>query len=226
LQIKNKLEFSPKQKRSFQTILSGLKFAKFSNKPIRFLTLTTSELCSNSLDYDNRSLNNDFQKLRKRILRYSPYRLYKDGYISKSNMTSKYGRNHLLKKFFFEYFKVITNEGNGVIHILYRGSYLPHSFIVDNWTDIHNSWSCNIKHIDLKNLKSASSYVVSQYVSGQGSSYVRSSMSHNWVFYGFKSKWYKLKRDYRSKCFELWDKILYRKSYEYFLKQWSIDDFG
>jgi hypothetical protein len=219
--------FNAKQKRSFQTLMSGFKLSKYGNKTVRFLTLSTSDECKNQLGYSNGSLNYDFQILRKRILRYSPYRLYKEGYITHNNMIKKYGRDNLTKTFNFEYFKVETNESNGVLHITYRGSYLPYDFLVDNWTDIHLSWDLNIKKINLDDSKNASCYIVSQYVGGQGSSYVRSSQSWNWVYRGFKTKWYSLKHWYRGKqLFSIWDNILKQYALDYFYPQCSLSDFG
>jgi hypothetical protein len=218
--------FSSKQRRAFQTILSGLKFARFGGKIVRFLTLTTSTLCCEAIGYADGSLNKDFQVLRKRILRYSPYRLYREGYLTSKQLPKLYDRNEYFKKFNFEYFKVETNELNGVLHIVYRGSYLPYNFLVDNWFDIHLSWELNIKKVDLDDVKSASCYVVSQYVGGQGSSYVRSSQSWNWVFRGFKSLWYRMKSAYPDICFGLWDKILRSKAVGYFYPQAVLSDFG
>ena len=190
------------------------------------MTLTTSLLCAQLCDYENGSLNNHFQVLRKRIKRYSPYRLYKEGYISKNKMAKVYKKEEYFKTFDFEYFKVETNEGNGVLHILYRGSYLPYDFLVDNWQEIHNSWDVNIMKINLNDSKNAAGYVVSQYVGGQGSSYVRSSQSWKWVFRGFKSLWYQMKYSYPDKCIELWDKIIRNRALNYFYVQSSLDGFG
>jgi len=220
------MKFDGKQKRAFQTVLSGLKFAFYGSKIIRFMTLTTSVLCSESVDYGNGSLNKDFQVLKKRICRYSPYRLYKEGYLSKNQMSKLYDRNDYFKNFSFEYFKVETNEGNGVLHILYRGSYLPYNFLSDNWFDIHLSFDVNIKKIDNSNSKSASCYVVGQYVSSQHSSYVRSSQSWKWVFRGFKSLWYSMKYSYPDRCFQLWDNILKSRSLNMFYPQSTLSDFG
>ena len=88
-----------------------------------------------------------------------------------------------------EYFKVQTNEGNGVLHITYRGEYLPYNYIVDNWQDIHNSWNVNIKRIsdNKKDTKRSAVYIVSQYLAGQNSSYQRSSQSWKWLFRGYRS---------------------------------------
>lgn len=190
-----------KQKRSFHTILSGLKLSKYGNRPVRFLTLTTSSLMAQSYDFNQGILNSHFQILRKRILRYSPYRLYREGYITKDEMTYYYGHSDLFKKFSFEYFKVETNEGHGVLHIVYRGSYLPHSWISSVWFEIHNSPIVNIKLLNYRDMIKTSCYIVSQYISSQKASYVRSSQSWNWVFRGFKGVWYALKRGVKARCF-------------------------
>ncbi len=219
------MELITKQKRAFQGILSGLKYAKYGNKRIRFLTLTSSELWLNSIESGNGVLNEDFKTLKKRIERYTPYKLFKDGYMTKNNIIKKYGREQLNKKLNFEYFKVETSEGNGVLHILYRGQYLPYNFIVDNWQDIHNSWDIHIMEVDLNRAKDTSAYIVSQYIGNQQSAYVRSSQSWNWVFRGYKQLWYKMKQDYpyQKKYIELWDKILINKAKNYFIKQTQLD---
>jgi len=220
------MSFNIKQKRAFQTIISGIRLSGYGNKSIRFLTLTTSLLCKNSEFFEKGSLNNDFQILKKRICRYSPHRLVSEGYISSQKAKSVYRSEKYFKNFNFEYFKVETSEGNGVLHILYRGSYLPYSFLVDNWQTIHNSWDLNIKKIDTSKPKDSALYVVTQYISSQSSSYVRNSQSWNWVFRGFKQIWYKFARDYRSNCIELWEKYLKKYSLNKFYQQKSLSDFG
>lgn len=230
-----------KQRNAFQTVLSGLKFAKYGNKKIRFLTLTTSDIQFNEFSYsyvDERGilkteLNDHFQVLYKRIKRYSPYRLYKEGYISENKLKSTYRADGIFQKFDFEYFRVETNEGNGVLHILFRGSWLPYNFLVDNWMDIHNSWDLNIKLINMDQLKQSSSYVVSQYMSSQNSSYVRSSQSWKWVFRGFKTRWHLLKYQYNNwknyfevDKYEMWDNILKETAENYFYPQKKLADFG
>jgi hypothetical protein len=219
-------EMNSKQKRSFHTILSGLKYSRYGNKPVRFLTLTTSSIMAQSVDFTNGTLNEHFQALRKRILRCSPYRLFKDGYITEEQMKHYYGHDSLTKKFTFEYFKVETNEGNGVLHIVYRGSYLPQSWLSTVWTEIHNSPIVNIKLLDFKDMKKTACYIVSQYLSSQGSSYVRSSQSWNWVFRGFKKMWYGMKRSYPKSCFNLWDSILEERARKYFYLQSNLIDYG
>jgi hypothetical protein len=106
------------------------------------------------------NLSNDFQVLRKRI-----YRKF----------------NILLP-----YFMVHTNEGNGVLHVLYRSKqYLPQKWLSAQWNDIHLSSYVYIKQPP----NDVANYIVTQYVSGQSSSYQRCSWSHSWVCKGFVKAW-------------------------------------
>lgn len=107
-----------------------------------------------------RSLSKDFGVLAKRIRR-------------------KYGT--------FEYIRVSTNEGNGVIHVLYRGSYIPQVWLSRTWNDIHHSPVVDIRQVKMH--RGLSSYVVSQYVSNQKSSYQRCASSWNWIYYGWSKTW-------------------------------------
>jgi len=189
-QIRN--PWSKKQKSAFNTIFTGLKVAKKFNDDVRFLTLTTSEVQYCNKNYDLKyGLNDDFRKLKQRIKRMSVAKLIQQGYIKPSACRKYYPNRSLVEPFSMEYFKVITNEGNGVIHCLYKGGYLPYNFLVDNWQDIHNSWDVNIKLIKNKkeDLKKSSAYVVSQYVSSQKSSFQRSSQSWNWIIRGYRKMW-------------------------------------
>jgi hypothetical protein len=220
------MAFDKKQKRSFHTVLSGLSLSKYGGRSIRFLTLTTSSLCKESIDYGNGSLNRDFQTLKQRVKRYSPYRLVKEGYLTRSQARYFYRADNYFKKFSFEYFKVLTSEGNGVLHVLCRGSYLPYNFLSDNWFDIHLSFDVNIKLIDLKKPVDGALYVVGQYVSSQNSSYVRSSQSWHWVCRGFKTIWYGFCRWYPDKRFALWDNYLKKLALDLFFPQAMLTDFG
>ena len=188
LEDKEIVVFDKKQKRAYNTIFTGLKLAKKENKTVRFLTLNTSGIQVKSEDYDEFKLNEDFRKLKQRIQRMTPLKMVKDGYIKTSDLRHYYNDIPANKTLDFEYFKVQTNEGNGVLHIVYKGQYLPYNYVVDNWQDIHNSWNVNIKKIGNNRADGgrASSYIVSQYVSSQNSSYVRSSQSWKWLFRGYR----------------------------------------
>lgn len=80
----------------------------------------------------------------------------------------------------FQYCKVLTNEGNGVIHILYTGKYLSQKWISYNWNKIHASYVVDIR--ECSNDRSIASYVVNQYLSNQKCTYTRMSYSKRWMF--------------------------------------------
>ena len=87
----------------------------------------------------------------------------------------------------FEYFRVRTKEGNGVLHVLATGSYIPQDWLSDAWCDIHKA-----KVVDIRLLKNSGNklarYVISQYCTSQRL-YDGYSYSHNWVFPGFVRVW-------------------------------------
>lgn len=178
--------WSSKQKRAYHRIKSGVRMAELRGVPVRFLTLSTSD--TQSLNVNARRLNDDFRVLKYRIKRLTVDRLIKNGYITEKKACRKYGPNKIIwsQPFTFENFKVLTNEGNGVLHILFQGAFIPYNWLVDNWLDIHNSWNVDIRMFrgDLAR------YVATQYMAGQ-SGYVRSSWSWGWCYKGFVKDWKK-----------------------------------
>jgi len=136
----------------------------------------------------NTRLNQDFQAFKQRIRRAG----YK-----------------------FEYWKCKTSEGGGVLHIVYRGDYIPQAYLSEMWYQITgDSYVVDIREIDLKDGKRVARYVVSQHLSGgQGTSYVRSSWSWGWVCKGFVKKWKEIISVYADMhgikyCIDVWDKWL------------------
>lgn len=97
----------------------------------------------------NRSLKNDFNILFKRIRRR--YRI-------------------------FEYLRVKTHEGNGVLHVLYIGTYIPRTWLQVQWIDIHKSWNVDIRDCQRYHY----SYIINQYLCGQ-SLFDKYSMTLKWV---------------------------------------------
>jgi len=190
---KKPVEWSLKQKRTFRNLLSGVKVTKLLGSELKFLTLTTSDVCKNQIGYNDNSLSRDWIRLKQRIERVTPYKLYKWGYLSKRQIAGFYGRGNYLKPIVgkIEYCKVVTNEGNGVIHLLMRCGYLPHSYLVSEWMDIHLSWNVNIRDVPVleKESSDVASYIVSQYVANQKTSYVRGSQSKRWIFPGSSKTW-------------------------------------
>jgi hypothetical protein len=192
------INFSSKRKRAYRNMLFGLQKSHFlSGVSVRFMTLTTSDLMCDSSDYHFCDLSEHWRVLKARIRRLRPIDLERQGYMSHSAIVFYYGHKNLFKRFPFEYFKVITNEGNGVVHVMFRGWYIPYNWLVDNWSDIHLSWEVNIQLVSnlSKDDKKVVSYIVSQYVVTQSSSYVRFSQSVDWVFRGFVVAWRELNAD-------------------------------
>jgi len=114
---------------------------------------------------DRSRLSKDFQVLRKRI-------------------------EHAFG-FLLQYCKINTSEGNGVVHALFVGSYVPQEWISKAWSEIHGgSMVVDIREVRLRkksDVKSMGRYLVSQYLARQ--SYERMSWSWRWVFRGFVGVW-------------------------------------
>lgn len=180
-----------KQKNAYNTIINGLKVQRHKRQRVRFLTFTTSDLQFNAENYNPKMLNDHFRRIKQIIKKTTILHLIRDGYVEPSQIRGYYGNKPLNEKFGFEYFKVITNEGNGVVHCVYSGERLPYNYLVDVLWDVHLSWHLNIQEIktDKKNIEQSSGYIVSQYISNQGSSYQRSSQSWNWIFRGYRKAW-------------------------------------
>lgn len=139
-----------------------------------------------------RSLSNDLSILVKRIRR-------------------RYNR--------FEYIRVRTDEGNGVLHLIYRGGFIPQSWLSSQWKNIHYSWNVDIRDTQRYHLK----YVINQYLAGQ-SGFERYSTTWNWVFPGYVAKWNQFKKWYRNVAVDLWDKYLYKMAKSRLQKY--LEDYG
>jgi len=145
----------------------------------------------------------------------------------------------------FQYWKIITDEGNGVIHLLYTGKYLTHSWLVYNWNSIHKSYIVDIRNCD--NNKLIANYLVNQYLSNQNCNYTRMSYSKKWMFPNAIKIWKNLIKSVKSRYYYnpiqnkyylhkieisfktilkqillIWDDILYKTTYS----QKTINDYG
>lgn len=87
----------------------------------------------------------------------------------------------------FEYIRVSTSEGNGVMHILYKGGFIPHNWLCRTWADIHNSPITDIREVRFN--RGLGRYIVSQYLSAQRSAFQRYCWSWSWVYPGFVKNW-------------------------------------
>lgn len=151
--------WSTKQRRAFQRILSGIKRANNEGKRLRIITLTSS--------VEKRSKQHEmgkaWQVLRKRISR-------------------QFGMS-------IEYYRLRTNEGNGVLHIIYKGGFIPQRWLKNAWNEI---WESPIVFIQaLRGEKRLARYLVTHYMAGHSYQgvFVRGSWSWGWVFRGFVRTW-------------------------------------
>jgi hypothetical protein len=130
-----------------------------------------------------RNLNADFRALKMRILR-------------------KYG-------FKMKYWKIRTNERNGVLHIIFRGKYIPQKWLSEQCADIHKSPIVDIRslHETRKGLTGIVFYLVGNYLAKQ--SFERMSWGYSWVFPAFVSCWKHLIEKYGFKqAWFLWNRLL------------------
>jgi hypothetical protein len=175
--------YTKKQRRAFQRLMSGLTVGKGRRERLRFTTLTTSNEAK-SLGFDKK-LNEHFRVLKMRIFRKYHFKM--------------------------KYWKIRTNEGNGVLHIVFRGKYIPQKWLSEAWADIHKSPIVDIRSLyeTPKGLKGICFYLVGNYLSKQ--SFERMSWGYSWVFPAFVASWRRLIEKYGFKRgLELWNKLLCR----------------
>jgi hypothetical protein len=117
--VSENVGYSKKQRRAFQRLMSGLTVGKSQNQRLRFMTLATRDQ-ANDVGFDKK-LNDHFRALKMRIYRKNSFKM--------------------------KYWKVRTNEGNGVLHIVSRGKFVPQKWLSSQWADIHKSPIVDIRSL-------------------------------------------------------------------------------
>lgn len=153
-----------KQRRTYQRLLSGIIRANNEGKRLRVITLT-SAVEKRSKQHE---MGKAWQVLRKRICRYFRVSL--------------------------DYFRLRTSEGNGVLHIVYKGPFIPQTWLKNAWNEI---WESPIVFIQaLRGEKRLARYIVSHYMARhhvrdgpRGALFIRQSWSWGWVCRGFVHLW-------------------------------------
>jgi hypothetical protein len=115
------------------------------------------------------------------------------------------------RKFHFKmkYWKIRTNEGNDVFHIVFKGKYILQDWLSAQWTDIHKSPIVDIASLyeTPRGLKGICFYLIGNYLFRQ--SFERMSWGYSWVFPAFVASW---KRFIEKYCFkrglEMWNRLL------------------
>jgi hypothetical protein len=163
-----------KRRRYFQRVLSGIKAAWYRGERVRFLTLT------GNLGSDASELNRHFEHLVKRIRR---------GYFLSGEERRR--RRKKGQKIRFEYCKVETNEGYGVLHVVFWGEFVPQSWLSRIWDELHGAKIVYIEQL-YGNSERAARYLATQYLSQQEATFTRISYSFAWVCRGFVKRWHHL----------------------------------
>jgi hypothetical protein len=137
------------------------------------------------------SLNQHFQALVKRIQRRFGFKL--------------------------QYWKIKTNEGNGVLHIVFKGRFLPQKWLSATWLALHGAKVVDIRQFRFGSRRLAR-YLVSNYLAKQ--SFERMSWSWGWVYRGFVSDWLRIVSGANSlkEALALWDRWLLGGSWLPFLR--------
>jgi hypothetical protein len=192
--------------------MNGLRRSSILGKKARHLVLTTS--AHPHVKNNSERLRIDYKELNKRIRRVTPLQLIVMGYIVLSDLRRYYPNKQINEPLDYEYHRVRTNEVNGVLHIIQVGDFLPYHWVKKQWTEIHHSPNISITEISNENYGQRASYVVTQYVSNQQSSYVRSSMSKNFIYPQWQRdynelKWHiyhqTIKHSHRKSKFSNWE---------------------
>ncbi len=138
---------------------------------------------TSSPESEGRNLNADFRTLKMRVFRKFHFKM--------------------------KYWKIRTNEGNGVLHIVFRGKYIPQKWLSEQWADIHTSPIVDIRSLreTRKGLTGIVFYLVGNYLSKQ--SFERMSWGYNWVFPKFVGCWKAIVQRYGlHRGLEVWNRLL------------------
>ncbi len=152
-----------------------------------------------------------FGKSRKERLRFMTLTSSLGSDKTKLNAHFRTLKMRILRKYHFKmkYWKIRTNEGNGVLHIVFRGKYVPQEWLSAQWADIHRSPIVDIRRLfeTANGLKGICFYLIGNYLCKQ--SFERMSWGYSWVFPAFVSCWKRLIEKHGFKRgLELWNKLL------------------
>jgi len=166
--------------------MSGLKWHQ--GDTLKFLTLTSKV---------EGGLGQAWHTLYERIKRMTPARLVREGYLDASKLHYYYPNKAISEPLKMEYLKVETREGNGVLHAVFFGDYLPYAWLSHVWSLVHDgSWNVHVSSTrgGIRSPRRVSSYILRQYIQNQNA-HVRTSWNQKWVFRGFVQKWKSLLKD-------------------------------
>jgi hypothetical protein len=216
--------FTPKQKRAFMRLNSGMTLGEVKKELLCFITLSTKYETTDSKNRFSRTpkLNYAFTKLKQQIETYLTNNIY-EKYCKKHSLTAWEGRGRKNRKsvkypniyskcrFKFKYFKVKTAEGGGVLHIVFRKSRtvpkIPYEWLSKTWEKIWGSWNVSISQIVPRSKDRLCMYMVGQYFAKQP--VIRMSYGQQWVYQSFYKSFKHLIEVYGfTRAKEVWHNLL------------------
>lgn len=157
--------------RLFHRMNTGLQLARNLRAYMRFMTLTSATT-------QKHKLMRSFEILKKRIHR------------------ATYQKDHFHGFKFNRYYCLKTLEGNGVLHVIFWGRFIPQRWLSKTWKQIHGAYRADIRacHTKNRNVKGLVGYLLTQYLSDQPIE--RMSYGWKWAWLGFCKSWKTVKEAY------------------------------
>lgn len=190
-------------RRLFSALQSGLLWNRQTR--LRFMTLTSAD--------DSPEIGRSYNHLVTRIRQATPMSLLDDcsfGGMGVKALPYYYGSKPVDESLKLEYLALQTSEGNGVIHLLGVGDYIPQKWLSDTWKEIHGAWNVDIrKERQTGKGMQFARYMLAQYLKGQ-KGILRCSCSSNWVYPGWRRDFLTLvKKQGFSEGVLTWNKLMW-----------------
>lgn len=187
LEFKRLLFLKRQRKRLYQRLSTFFYYHR--HRTIRFVTLTSSP--------SSPDLRLAFQHLISKIRKTAPI-----DFVYDLKGKELFNYKAMLEPLKFEYIAVTTNEGCGVIHLIYVGDYIPFNWLQEQWMIFNNAYGVNIKKVDsVYNSAGLAGYIITQYVGSQ-SALRRFNWSKGAYPPDFIKVWRSVKRDNKGRGLE------------------------
>lgn len=200
-----------RRRRLYFYLTSGLKWNV--GERVSFYTMTTAPEALQSVTASWADLVLDARRM-------SPRKMIEGGYVSVRKAAYVYELNDVDDNFKFEYAGCVTDEGNGVIHALVAGEFLPVSWVRERWLYHHKTPQFKIKLVKAGDNKRLVKYILEQYIAQQDS-LVRLIVSQNWLYRGCRADWLAMLKEYKTdfgdvtgylRAREEWDNLMWKNN--------------
>jgi len=184
--FKHKDKQTKKRGRLFFYLKSGM--ILHNSEDIRFHTYTTSGQAKEDVAYS-------FKKLVQDIRRHTPQDMVDGGYCTSKTFSWAYSYRYqkdVDEPLKFEYAGCKTSEGNGVVHVLTAGDYIPVKYLREKWIEYHDTPQLKVVLVKPgSHLEKTVGYLLQQYIAGQDH-YERLLVSRHWLYPGARRQFLEL----------------------------------